>query len=905
MKNTIKILFLFLLLIAFESARAQYGETADDQKGKLLYQIPTTLMWENDENIDVINIGVVQGSESLLKSLRKEAKRPYGNGTRVVVKTFEDVSSAYTDRSCHVLYLPDAVNYKLALAKFKLVAVALVSDNYTDKKNVQINFVNEKSGKVAFQFSSANLRKVGISVHENIFKELHGEDISKDDIISDKENQLKSAESKLASKQKELDQKQKEVDEKEREIIQKQQKIEVQDRNIALQSRAINDQKLKLEQQKAEMQKLVDQQDEARLALEQSAREPEEKNNEVKSVADKLRLQQAELKEQQIKAKQQAERIERINKEISAKELELTALNAKNVLLNNILMVAVIVGLIFVVMTFFILMLYRSKRKDNIKLEQQNNQIEQQKQELEKLSIVADKTSTAVMILDRNGNFEWINEGFTRMYGFSLEELCNQLGSNILQASQNSHIEKVIDTVKTQKQSMLYENQVITKSGEKKYAQTSITPVLDNDNNVTKLILIDSDITALKQAHEEIRQQKDKIESQKELLEQNNKELEKLSLVASKTDNSVIIAQSDGEIEWVNEGFSRMTGYSFDEYASEHGTNLLQKNTSQDVLDRIEHDLIERRSTIYTTKSTNKNGQELWIQTNLTPIFNQNELYKIVAIDSDITQIKKQEEEIQKQKDKIVESILYASRIQQAVMPTQSLFDSFLPEHFIMLKPRDIVSGDFYWGTHLGDLFLFTAADCTGHGVPGAFMSLLGIAFLNEIVGHKSQETVTAGEILTELRAHVMQYLGQEGKEDEQKDGMDMALCIYDKKNNKIQYAGAHNPLILIRNGELTQYDADEMPIGYYANQTEFFTNQIIDIQHGDMIYMFSDGYVDQFGMLNGKRKKFMIKRFRDYLLEIHKEDCGKQKTMLDNTIEEYRGNIKQMDDILVIGARL
>ncbi|MBR4272445.1 MAG: SpoIIE family protein phosphatase [Bacteroidales bacterium] len=267
-------------------------------------------------------------------------------------------------------------------------------------------------------------------------------------------------------------------------------------------------------------------------------------------------------------------------------------------------------------------------------------------------------------------------------------------------------------------------------------------------------------------------------------------------------------------------------------------------------------------------------------------------------------EISAQKEEIANQNDKIIESILYAQKIQQAVMPMVDYFNQYLPEHFIMLKPRNIVSGDFYWGTHIGDKFVYTAADCTGHGVPGAFMSLLGITFLNEIAGRSNSKFVTAAGILTSLRLKIITYLHQTGKEGEQQDGMDIALCIYDKTASKLQYAGAFNPLVIIRDGNLTQYDADEMPIGYYENQSDRFTNHVIDIQPGDMAYMFTDGYADQFGMVDGRKKKYLVKRFKDFLLQIYTFDMKEQERRLEENLAQWRGDLKQLDDVLVFGAR-
>ncbi|MDD6001853.1 MAG: YfiR/HmsC family protein [Bacteroidales bacterium] len=910
---TIKRFILLIVTFACICANhtyAQYGESSDDQKAKIIYEIPRSLIWENDEDINLIYIGVVNGSPQFLRTLRKEAKKAYpGSGTKVMVEEYASVEEAYNAIQVHLLYVPQKRDFETALKRFARRPVALATDNYSDASKIMINLIDEVSGKVSFKYSSANLRKVAISVDESLTKNLHGEDTSADDLVKEavKETNAKltQVQNQLNSKNKELADKQRQLTQKEKEITEKEQTIQTQNKNIAEQKKAIDEQTRHINEQKAEMSVLQAQQDETQRALDAAAEDLRTKTAEMAKIEAELRPMQEKLAEQQRIAAEQQERLNKVDEEIAEKESALTELSYKYNFVNHILMISLVALAIFVVMAFFIFFLYRGKRRDNKKLAEQNIKIEQQKEELAKLSIVADKTDSAVMILDPEGNFEWINHGFTRLYGYNIDTLKENAGSNIRQASKNEKIDEIIDNCIRTKSAMLYENEVTTADGEEKWAQTSITPVADKNGNVSKLILIDSDITALKKAHEEIRQQRDEIEAQKEKLESVNKELEKLSLVASKTDNSVIIASADGEIEWVNDGFKRMTGYNYDEYREKFGSNLLEKNTDVDVLSRIETNLLEKKSTLYTTKSQNAQGGELWIQTNLTPIFDsQDNLYKIVAIDSDITQIKKAEEEIAAQKDKIVESIRYAQKIQQAVMPPVEYFDKYLPEHFILLKPKDIVSGDFYWGSHVGSKFVFTAADCTGHGVPGAFMSLLGIAFLNEITGRMDESTVTAGEILTQLRSNVMTYLRQSGKEDEQKDGMDMALCVYDRKNDKLQYAGAHNPLVLIRNNELQQYEADEMPIGYYQNQTDFFTNHEIDVLPGDVIYMFSDGYPDQFGMVNGRKKKYMIKRFRDYLLQIHNEPLATQKQMLDDNLTQWRGNIKQLDDVSVIGVR-
>jgi serine phosphatase RsbU (regulator of sigma subunit) len=264
-------------------------------------------------------------------------------------------------------------------------------------------------------------------------------------------------------------------------------------------------------------------------------------------------------------------------------------------------------------------------------------------------------------------------------------------------------------------------------------------------------------------------------------------------------------------------------------------------------------------------------------------------------------EIEQQRDVVVKQKQEITDSIIYAQRIQKAILPPKELLDEALPNHFIHYKPRDIVSGDFYWMTQKDGRVVITAADCTGHGVPGAFMSMLGVSFLNEIAN--KPEIQHAHEILNQLRDYVMNSLRQTGKDNEAKDGMDISLSIIDYSNMKLEFAGAYNPLYLIRNNEILELKADKMPIGiYYKGQKSFEVTEM-EIQTGDVIYMFSDGYADQFG--GDKGRKFMTKNFKELLLQIHLKPMEEQRELLNTTMEKWRGPIHQIDDMLVIGIRI
>ncbi len=260
-----------------------------------------------------------------------------------------------------------------------------------------------------------------------------------------------------------------------------------------------------------------------------------------------------------------------------------------------------------------------------------------------------------------------------------------------------------------------------------------------------------------------------------------------------------------------------------------------------------------------------------------------------------------QRDEITEQKEEIMASIHYARRIQTAVLPPSKFISKILPDHFFILnKPRDIVSGDYYWMAQKGNKTIIAAADCTGHGVPGAFMSLLGVSFLNEVIS--KMDEIYANNILDKLRDSVINALNQAGTEGITKDGMDLALCVLDIDTYELQFAGANNPLYLIRNKELIETKADKMPIGLY-DENKPFTNHLFQLQKEDAFYIFSDGFPDQFGGPLGK--KFMYKKMKELLVNIQDKPMSVQNEILDKTIEDWRGDLFQVDDMLIIGVKV
>jgi serine phosphatase RsbU (regulator of sigma subunit) len=256
--------------------------------------------------------------------------------------------------------------------------------------------------------------------------------------------------------------------------------------------------------------------------------------------------------------------------------------------------------------------------------------------------------------------------------------------------------------------------------------------------------------------------------------------------------------------------------------------------------------------------------------------------------------------QIELQKQEITDSIHYASRIQNALLPPEEDIKNLLPSYFILNKPRDIVSGDYYWVAGKDNKVITTVADCTGHGVPGAFMSILGIALLNEIVS--KTETLIASEILNQMSEKLIKSLRQSLEDDKTRNGIEMALCIIDFEMKKLQYAGAFRPLYLIRNKVLSEIKGDFMPIGIYEGEKNPFRNKEIHLQSDDIIYMCSDGYADQIGGPN--RKTFRSRQFKELLTAIHQKPLNEQKIILETNYNDWKGDVEQIDDILVMGIK-
>jgi len=261
----------------------------------------------------------------------------------------------------------------------------------------------------------------------------------------------------------------------------------------------------------------------------------------------------------------------------------------------------------------------------------------------------------------------------------------------------------------------------------------------------------------------------------------------------------------------------------------------------------------------------------------------------------------KQREIIMKKNKEIMADIRYASRIQQAILPGLDYIRENTDEYFILHQPKSHVSGDFYWISKSNNQKIIAVGDCTGHGLSGALMHMLGSVYLNQIVTKGNYKS--ASDILEQLRDHIMESLNQTGESGEAQDGLDIALCVLDCENKLLQFAGANNPLYIIKNKELTEIKGDRMPVGIHINFDKPFTNHYVELDGNDQIYMFSDGYADQFG--GAKGKKFRYKQFKELLINISDQPMNIQKEILNNTHDDWRGSIDQIDDILVFGIKI
>lgn len=546
---------------------------------------------------------------------------------------------------------------------------------------------------------------------------------------------------------------------------------------------------------------------------------------------------------------------------------------------------------------------------DITELRETTQKLEESNRELKMLSAVASMTSNSIFITDANGEFIWLNDAFTRDTGITID----QIGKHpALKASaMPPETKRVYEKMLTTKQQQNYISKITHVEGVSIWVQTDVTPVFDDKGDILMVVWVNTNITELRETTQ--------------MLEDRNKELEMLSTVASMTSNTIYITTKDGEFIWMNEAFSRETKIPLNQI---HTHPALKKSAmTPETKAAYEKVLATKKSQIYTAEMKHLERPPFWVKSSVTPVLDDHgDIKMIVWVSTDITELHQAYEKIEAQNEEINSSISYARRIQDAVQPMKIFSDEILGNHFVINLPRNIVSGDFHWVAYKNGLSIFTVADCTGHGVPGAFISMLAQVMLAQTLDKLND--ITAANILNMLRTGIIHQLHQRDKEGALSDSMDASMFVYDRENCIIDYAGAYSHAYLLRFGTpdeetkaicektgckifksedekvyLIRLKADHMTIGINRRDTVPFTSIKFKVNHGDIAYATTDGYTDQFG--GEKQKRFYVANFEKVLLKYCRLPMEEQREELEKTYLKWKGEYEQTDDVHVLGIVL
>lgn len=426
-------------------------------------------------------------------------------------------------------------------------------------------------------------------------------------------------------------------------------------------------------------------------------------------------------------------------------------------------------------------------------------------------------------------------------------------------------------------------------------------------------ILLFQQKTEISEKNEELYQQKEEITAILEELTKLNHELEKLSIVASKTDNGVAIMDGEGNLEWINPGFEKLIGYNLQELTEMNRGNIRHISGNPDFEKILNSCLNEWKTIIYENSMKTRSGSELWTQTTLTPIHDPKGNHtKLIIVDSDITNLKKAENEIKQKNEEIesarrelerkntliVDSIKYAKLIQDAILPASVMLKNAFEKIFIIYIPRDIVSGDFYWMHNMNGNTLFALADCTGHGVHGAFLSMIGNTLLNEIV--KEKKITSPATILEKLNEGINYLMQQSGNSHDA--GMDITVINVSENKKKVTIASAAQDLFIVEKGMVKRIEGSINSIGDSLSNSnkDSFVNTELNISENFSLYLMSDGFTDQFGEKNPE--KFSSQRMIALLESVAELTVEKQEENILRAFYEWKEQSRQIDDVTVVG---
>ena len=519
-------------------------------------------------------------------------------------------------------------------------------------------------------------------------------------------------------------------------------------------------------------------------------------------------------------------------------------------------------------------------------LQRTNRQLEDQVQEVERtqnrMASLLVNASEVITIYEEDGSIRYISPSVERILGYQPEEMMGQSDIQHIQGEGIRVFSNMFTTlIANPKESVTVQYIYETKHAGEVWVEATGTNLID-DPAVRGIIVNSRDITEKRRAEQE-----ERMRSKMQALSENSPDL-------------ITRMDREGTFFYINPTIETFTGK---EPAHFLNKNIDEAGLHEGIVEEWKKVLYEVGATKHKVSREIDFPSEIGdrvMNVNAIPEFDEDEkLESVLVVSHDITERKQIELEIQNKNRKIHDSLNYASRIQEAILPDNRIIKQVFPESFIYYKSRDTVSGDFPWFVQQGDDIYIAAVDCTGHGVPGALISLIGYFLLNDIV--KSRGIHEPGVILDQLDEGVTQTLKQDIDDSKTKDGMDIALCRINK--NQVQYAGAHRSLYFMKQGEMEEIKGDKFPIGggIYKNQTNF-TTHTIEVAKNDGIYFCSDGFPDQFG--GPDNRKFGPKRTRALIQEQHHLPMDQVYENFGNTWEEWRGDERQTDDVLMIGIK-
>ena len=380
-----------------------------------------------------------------------------------------------------------------------------------------------------------------------------------------------------------------------------------------------------------------------------------------------------------------------------------------------------------------------------------------------------------------------------------------------------------------------------------------------------------------------------------------------IDAILAKLNSLIVVVNQQGKVEYVSPSTKRMLGFEPEQLLGEGWWDL----TRIDILEReavkeLTMQQLQQNSMVeslpYERLLKTATGGDKWILWNTS----KGPSNTLIGIGHDITDRKKAEQkliekhkELEQQNKDMLDSIQYASRIQEAILPDIEKIKNAFSDAFVLYQPKDVVSGDYYFFYQRGSKSFVAAVDCTGHGVPGALMSIIANGILKEVIVKKG--ITEPSEILYALDEELFAALNKKGEITS--DGMDVALAVFDSENNSVRYSGAFRPMILLRDNELIEFEANRYPIGFYADVEKIFVSKEIEFKKEDTFYFFTDGYCDQFG--GELKKKFNKKRFKELLLSLQGMEMKEQHSFLQYALLNWRQGEPQMDDVCIIGVRI